>query len=147
MAIRSTRLGSRAALLLLGVILTLQAAASLQKGEPDYRSHYNQPVSAHVVLVLGAALVVWALLPWPRRWPARGEERPRPRIASRTSAGRPGRNDLCPCGSGRKYKRCCRARDDERRRAESVRRRRAALNRANGATSVTAVVNRGLSGW
>ena len=22
-------------------------------------------------------------------------------------AGRPGRNDICPCGSGRKYKRCC----------------------------------------
>jgi len=23
------------------------------------------------------------------------------------SATKPGRNDLCPCGSGRKYKRCC----------------------------------------
>jgi uncharacterized protein len=23
------------------------------------------------------------------------------------SAGKIGRNDLCPCGSGRKYKRCC----------------------------------------
>jgi uncharacterized protein YchJ len=22
-------------------------------------------------------------------------------------ADRPGRNDLCPCGSGKKYKRCC----------------------------------------
>ena len=21
--------------------------------------------------------------------------------------GRPGRNDPCPCGSGRKYKKCC----------------------------------------
>jgi hypothetical protein len=25
--------------------------------------------------------------------------------------GRPGRNDPCPCGSGRKYKRCCLERD------------------------------------
>ena len=23
-----------------------------------------------------------------------------------------GRNDLCPCGSGRKYKKCCEAKDD-----------------------------------
>ena len=34
MAIRSKQLGSRAALLLLGALVTLQAAASLQKGEP-----------------------------------------------------------------------------------------------------------------
>ena len=29
---------------------------------------------------------------------------------------RPGRNDLCPCGSGRKYKRCCLPHEAERRR-------------------------------
>jgi len=23
------------------------------------------------------------------------------------SQGRPGRNDMCPCGSGKKYKKCC----------------------------------------
>jgi len=27
---------------------------------------------------------------------------------------RPGRNDPCPCGSGRKYKRCCAAADARR---------------------------------
>lgn len=27
--------------------------------------------------------------------------------ARRDPSGRPGRNDLCPCGSGRKYKKCC----------------------------------------
>ncbi len=27
--------------------------------------------------------------------------------ASPNGAGRPGRNDPCPCGSGRKYKKCC----------------------------------------
>lgn len=31
------------------------------------------------------------------------KKRPRPKVASR----RPGRNDPCPCGSGKKYKRCC----------------------------------------
>ncbi len=36
------------------------------------------------------------------------ENRPRitPRLTVRATA-KPGRNDLCPCGSGRKYKRCC----------------------------------------
>ncbi len=24
-----------------------------------------------------------------------------------TAAGQPGRNDPCPCGSGKKYKKCC----------------------------------------
>lgn len=28
---------------------------------------------------------------------------------ARTSSPRPGRNDRCPCGSGRKYKHCCMA--------------------------------------
>jgi uncharacterized protein len=31
----------------------------------------------------------------------------RSRSHARASKPRPGRNDLCPCGSGRKYKRCC----------------------------------------
>lgn len=29
------------------------------------------------------------------------------------SAGKPGRNDKCPCGSGRKYKQCCLEKDEE----------------------------------
>ena len=29
------------------------------------------------------------------------------------SEGKPGRNDKCPCGSGRKYKQCCLAKDEE----------------------------------
>ncbi len=33
--------------------------------------------------------------------------RPRREDAERQSADRPGRNDPCPCGSGRKYKKCC----------------------------------------
>jgi hypothetical protein len=29
------------------------------------------------------------------------------------TAARPGRNDVCRCGSGRKYKHCCLAKDDD----------------------------------
>ena len=32
---------------------------------------------------------------------------------------RPGRNDPCPCGSGKKYKRCCLEKDAELRRSEA----------------------------
>ncbi len=42
-----------------------------------------------------------------RRAPARVMEWARRRAADGGKA--PGRNDLCPCGSGRKYKRCCAA--------------------------------------
>jgi uncharacterized protein len=28
-------------------------------------------------------------------------------VEPRGTSGKPGRNDLCPCGSGKKYKRCC----------------------------------------
>ena len=31
--------------------------------------------------------------------------------------GRPGRNDPCPCGSGRKYKQCCLEQDEAKDRA------------------------------
>src|SRR2546426_373230 len=31
--------------------------------------------------------------------------------------GRPGRNDPCPCGSGRKYKQCCLEKDEAKERA------------------------------
>jgi len=30
-----------------------------------------------------------------------------PRLVHRTGGKHPNRNDLCPCGSGKKYKRCC----------------------------------------
>jgi len=38
------------------------------------------------------------------------------------SEAKPGRNDQCPCGSGRKYKQCCLAKDEE-----AARQARAAL--------------------
>jgi len=41
-----------------------------------------------------------------------------------------GRNDPCPCGSGRKYKRCCLDRDTKASLEESNRRQIAYANRA-----------------
>lgn len=32
--------------------------------------------------------------------------------AMNDEATKPGRNDPCPCGSGKKYKKCCEAKDD-----------------------------------
>ncbi len=48
---------------------------------------------------------------------------PAPPVAARPAASKAGRNDPCPCGSGKKYKKCCLDSDDaargkERRRAE-----------------------------
>jgi hypothetical protein len=34
-----------------------------------------------------------------------------------TTVGRPGRNEPCPCGSGRKYKQCCLEKDEAKDRA------------------------------
>ena len=36
-----------------------------------------------------------------------GLEKAAPEIEEPAPPPRPGRNDPCPCGSGRKYKRCC----------------------------------------
>ena len=41
------------------------------------------------------------------------ESRPRtPARLTIRAAAKPGRNDMCPCGSGRKYKRCCQDKDE-----------------------------------
>lgn len=58
----------------------------------------------HQKLVEEAAdLIPTCIVAIDRYWKARRQ----PVGASRSAAKRPGRNDPCPCGSGRKYKRCC----------------------------------------
>jgi hypothetical protein len=39
--------------------------------------------------------------------PRSAAPRPAPASARPTNAPKPGRNDVCPCGSGIKYKKCC----------------------------------------
>jgi SEC-C motif-containing protein len=74
------------------------------------------PFSGLVVLPAHDALLVH------REVGATGEER-HPRVRSKVegrrrppldapTAVRPGRNDSCPCGSGRKYKQCCLDKDE-----------------------------------
>ena len=52
----------------------------------------------------------------PRRLSDGHETRERRRMYTRSmtarTIGRPGRNEPCPCGSGRKYKQCCLDKDD-----------------------------------
>jgi len=49
--------------------------------------------------------------PWADAWESRGEradDASRARPAVRDATGQKvGRNDPCPCGSGKKYKKCC----------------------------------------
>lgn len=43
---------------------------------------------------------------------------PPPSLEVLTRMAKPGRNDLCPCGSGKKYKKCCLPKDDAKERAD-----------------------------
>ncbi len=45
---------------------------------------------------------IWALYDLYRVWHSLG-----PKVEQRISGDQPGRNDPCPCGSGKKYKKCC----------------------------------------
>ena len=45
---------------------------------------------------------IWAVYDLRQLWKSMG-----PRVESIRKQPEPGRNDLCPCGSGKKYKKCC----------------------------------------
>jgi SEC-C motif-containing protein len=47
-----------------------------------------------------------------------------------------GRNSLCPCGSGLKYKHCCFSKDDQRAREEKERADRRAENVIGGSATI-----------
>jgi hypothetical protein len=55
------------------------------------------------------------------------------------------RNALCPCGSGRKYKRCCLEEVEERSREERMRMIAAEDNNSDPPTSRAGVANRALN--
>jgi uncharacterized protein len=59
--------------------------------------------SAHAEPYLDYMAAEWAA----QRSPANVMEWARQRDTARAGAATPGRNDACPCGSGRKYKKCC----------------------------------------
>jgi tetratricopeptide (TPR) repeat protein len=67
-----------------------------------------------------------------------------------TSMAKPGRNDHCPCGSGKKYKKCCLAKDEVAEReaaaaAQAARDKRAAEKR-QGLREVRDAIAAGLAG-
>jgi hypothetical protein len=83
----------------LTMIVLLQSYQCLQRDPssfPCFTVHGLALTSGQVM-----AVVAWALLTWSYWFPKATETAPLPKHA------KTGRNDACPCGSGRKYKRCC----------------------------------------
>lgn len=133
-----------------GVLISLMGVRHLLRGEPDYSNVFSQPVSSVVAVVLGGALFVGAwFLPeglrgTPGRFPRGWTYRPPEAIVPPPVRAR--RNDRCPCGSGRKYKRCCLEDDRRKAREDVIARRSGELNRSNEPESGIEMANRGLRG-
>jgi len=75
--------------------------------DPEMRP-YKEPVSTELreKLIVGAAVAVRMIYEYfapHRRMAATAHDQ----IAPRRRQSKVGRNDPCPCGSGKKYKRCC----------------------------------------
>ncbi len=89
--------------------------------EPVFESYSPDPHNVEVRFTFPyEAAPPPALAREPMRWPASSPRRGRTR---------PGRNDPCPCGSGRKFKKCCLRRDEQ---ASSMERRYKALHALDG---------------
>jgi uncharacterized protein len=83
-------------------LLTL---ADVDRGDPRFTPEQHEALSAAAPDQIGPwvlRLNAWRLANTIRM---RDFETPRPPFAA--SAGKVGRNDPCPCGSGKKYKKCC----------------------------------------
>ena len=83
----------------------LENIVALTEGDMDepavsmYREDGPPSVSEDRLDAVGAA--IWALYELRQLWRSIG-----PRIDPIRKAAEPGRNDPCPCGSGKKYKKC-----------------------------------------
>ncbi|MBA2965671.1 MULTISPECIES: YecA family protein [Ramlibacter] len=78
------------------------ALAGPDSGEPALNMHTEggaPSVSEHRLDVFGEA--IWAVYDLRQLWKSLG-----PRVEPLRQAPQPGRNDPCPCGSGKKYKKC-----------------------------------------
>ena len=78
---------------------------------PDFDNRASRdslPLSDHFVDHLGGELppeLQTRVDGWVAQWEARRE--PPPKLVVASSGPKVGRNDPCPCGSGKKYKKCC----------------------------------------
>jgi uncharacterized protein len=91
-----------AAALLDAALQDIVALTEGDAGEPAvsmYREDGPPSVSEDRLDAVGAA--IWALYDLRQLWRSLG-----PRIEPVRKAAEPGRNDPCPCGSGKKYKKC-----------------------------------------
>jgi len=90
-----------------GYLVPIFALANLRSDDPDLRPYGELPISEerHEQLLLGltvGALFCHDYFAEQRRARAIGDAAP-----IRRGGPKIGRNEPCPCGSGRKYKRCC----------------------------------------
>jgi uncharacterized protein len=85
-----------------GALSAIVALAEGDTGKPTVSmfSEDGPPsVSDQRLEDFGAA--IWAVYELRQLWQSLG-----PRVEAVRKAPQPGRNDLCPCGSGKKYKKC-----------------------------------------
>lgn len=73
-------------------------------GQVDFRNFTRQEQAVLSSIIIRCALAGGASSRITMQGSRRGPETKR---RQRTTAERPSRNDPCPCGSGKKYKRCC----------------------------------------
>jgi uncharacterized protein len=85
-----------------GALEDISALADGDAGEPAI-SMYSEdgPPSVSNERLDAVAAAIWAVYTLREVWRSMG-----PRIAPVRKAPEPGRNDPCPCGSGKKYKKC-----------------------------------------
>jgi uncharacterized protein len=91
-----------AAQMLVGALGAIAALAQDDRGKPSvsmFAEDGPPTVSEQRLDDFGAA--VWAVYDLRQLWKSLG-----PRAAAVRKAAEPGRNDPCPCGSGRKFKKC-----------------------------------------
>jgi uncharacterized protein len=91
-----------------GLLVPIFALANEHHPDPEMRP-YKEPMSTQrrEQLIVGAAASVPGIYRYfgARRWlTPQGEEEP---ASHRRAGGKVGRNDPCPCGSGKKHKKCC----------------------------------------
>jgi len=91
-----------------GSLVPILALANEHHPDPEMRP-YKEPISAEMRerLIVGAAAGVMAIYHYFKAEPAQGMQRHDAVSTFRRDAPKVGRNELCPCGSGKKYKHCC----------------------------------------
>lgn len=147
---RSTPFALRVAITGVGMLLALWGTLALLRLDPGEFVRGSLPTSSIVAIFVGAGLLVGAwFLPagrsrgpvtFPRGWTCRPPETLVPPPL------RAGRNERCPCGSGRKVNRCCLEADRRKARDEEIARRSAELNRFFEPESPSKMAERGFRG-